>query len=137
MIERKIYDEGLLVVTKCSGKVTAEELIDSEYWMVDNFDGKIKPGFSQIFDALDADTDAITENEIRRVAQINLNHGSERGNFSMAILAVKPYPLVLARLHKLLSVAAHIRVEIFSDIDAACKWLGVQVPDADLDGHAV
>jgi len=36
----------------------------------------------------------------------------------MAILAVKPYPLALAKLHKLLSVAANIRVEIFSDIDA-------------------
>ena len=136
MIERKIYHDGLFVLTKCSGIVTAEELISSEYWMVENFGGKIKPGFSQIFDALDADTTAVTENEIHRVAQINLNHGAERGRFSMAILAAQPHPLVLAKLHKLLSVAAHIRVEIFSDIDAAYKWLGVQKPDADLDGRA-
>ena len=54
MIERKIYQDGMLVVTKCSGEVTAEELIKSEYWMVDNFGGVIKPGFCQIFDALDA-----------------------------------------------------------------------------------
>ena len=128
MIERNIYQDGLLVVTKCSGKITAAELIKSEYWMVDNFGGVIKPGFSQIFDALDADTDAITENEIHRVAQVNLNHGKERGSFSMAILAVKPYPLALAKLHKLLSVAAHIRVEIFSDSEAAYKWLGIQQP---------
>ena len=130
MIERNIYHDGLLVVTKCSGEVTAEELIKSEYWMVNNFGGEIKPGFGQIFDALEADTNAITENDIHRVAQINLNHGEERGSFTMAILAVKPYPLALAKLHKLLSVASHIRVEIFSDSEAAYKWLGIQQPDA-------
>ncbi|MCK4834121.1 MAG: hypothetical protein KAT12_05065, partial [Gammaproteobacteria bacterium] len=119
MIERKIYHDGLLVITRCSGKVTTDELIKSEYWMVNNFGEKIKPEFSQIFDALEADTEAVTEDDIRRVAQINLNHGEERGSFSMAILAVKPYPMALARLHKLLSAAANINVEIFSDIDTA------------------
>lgn len=128
MIERKIYQDGSLVVTKCSGEITTEELIKSEYWMINNFGGEIKPGFCQIFDALDADADNITENDIHRVAQVNLNHGEERGSFSMAILAVKPYPLALAKLHKLLSVAAHIRVGIFSDSEAAYKWLGVQRP---------
>lgn len=128
MIERKIYQDGSLVVTKCSGEITTEELIKSEYWMINNFGGEIKPGFCQIFDALDADADNITENDIHRVAQVNLNHGEERGSFSMAILAVKPYPLALAKLHKLLSVAAHIRVGIFSDSEAAYKWLGVQQP---------
>ena len=129
MIERKIYKEGLLVVTKCSGKVSADELIQSEYWMVDNFGGKIKPGFSQIFDALDADVDAITENEIHRVAQINLRHSLERGRFSMAILTVRPYPIALAKLHKLLSAASNIQAENFSDIDAAYKWLGINGSD--------
>ena len=131
MIERKIYHDGLLVITRCSGKVTTDELIKSEYWMVNNFGEKIKPEFSQIFDALEADTEAVTEDDIRRVAQINLNHGEERGSFSMAILAVKPYPMALARLHKLLSAAANINVEIFSDIDTAYEWLGVPRPSSE------
>ena len=41
----------------------------------------------------------------------------------MAILAVKPYPQALARLHKLLSTASNIRVELFDDVDKAYRWL--------------
>ena len=129
MIARDIYYDGSLVVTRCSGKVTSKELMDSEHWMIENFGSLIKPGFSQLFDVLEADTSAITDDDIHRVAHINLNHGLERGRFSMAILAIKPYPLVLAKLHKLLSVAAHIDVGIFSDVDAAYKWLQYKNPD--------
>jgi len=131
MIERKVYHDGLFVVTKCRGKITSKELIGRQYWMVENFGKEIKPGFSQIFDALEADTGAITEDDIHRVAQINLHHSEERGSFSMAILAAKPFPVALARLHKLLSSTASIRVEIFSDVDEAYQWLGFQPPVAE------
>ncbi len=133
MIERHIYNDGLLVVTKCRGKLTAEELIQSQYWMVENFGKKIIPGFSQIFDALNSDTGAITEHEIHRVAQINLSHAKHRGNFSMAILAAQPYPLALAKLHKMLSVVSSIRVDIFSDVDEAYKWLDIPRPDCNIE----
>ena len=123
MIERTIYQDGLLVVTRCSGVVKTEELIQSAHWMVDNYGELIKPGFCQIFDARDAVVDAITEEDIHHVAHINLNQGRDRLGFSMAILAVKPYPLALARLHKLLSVASGINVELFSDIEGAYNWL--------------
>jgi len=123
MIDREVFNDGLLVVTKCSGKVTVDELVNSAHWMIENYGSVIKPGFSQVFDALDANTDAITEEDIHRVAHINLNRGVEREEFSMAILAMKPYPTALAKLHKLLSVSVGIRVEIFSDYDDAYKWL--------------
>lgn len=128
MIERKITHDGLLVLTKCSGKITPEELVDSTHWMINNYGDLIKPGFSQLFDALDADTAAISEDDIHRIAHINLNLGRNRGGFTMAILTVKPYPQALAKLHKLLSAAANIRVEIFSNIDAAYQWLAFKKP---------
>ena len=78
---------------------------------------------------MDADTSEISKDDIHRVAHINLNHGLERGEFTMAILTVKPHPVVLARLHKLLSVASHIRVEIFSEVYAAYKWMHVKNPE--------
>jgi len=123
MIERKIYQDGLLVITRCSGVLTTEELVQSAHWMVNNYGEAVKPGFSQIFDALDANADAITEEDIHHIAHINLNQGRDRIGFSMAILAVKPYPLALAKLHKLLSAASGINVELFSDIETAYKWL--------------
>ncbi|HHJ36345.1 MAG TPA: hypothetical protein ENJ87_11315 [Gammaproteobacteria bacterium] len=142
MIERKIYQDGLLVVTRCSGDLTGDELIRSAHWMIDNYGDVIKPGFCQIFDALDANSEAVTEDDIHRVAHINLNHGHDRLGFSMAILAVKPYPVALAKLHKLLSVAADINVEIFSDIELAYEWLvlnnqcpELQLPDKEAVGY--
>ncbi len=128
MIERKVFYDGMLVVTKCSGLVTVEELTASAHWMVDHYGDAIKPGFSQVFDALEANTDDVTEQDIHRIAHINLSQGSKRGSFSMAILAAKPYPQALARLHKLLSAAANIRVEIFCDYNTAYKWLGYKNP---------
>ncbi len=123
MLERNIYLDGSLVVTKCEGVVTGEELIDSANWMVKNFGESMKPGFSQIFDARCVITHEITEDEVRRIAQINMIYSRDRGRFTMAILAIKPYPQALARLHKLLSVASNIRVELFDDIDKAYRWL--------------
>jgi len=123
MIERKIYQDGLLVISRCSGVLNADELIESAHWMVKNYGDKIKPGFSQVFDALGANAEAITEEDIHHVAHINLNQGQNRIGFSMAILAVKPYPLALAKLHKLLSAASGINVELFGDIETAYKWL--------------
>lgn len=123
MIQRDILYDGLLVVTRCSGDVSGEELKQSAHWMIDNYGSLIKPGFCQIFDALTVGSIEVTEDDIHRVAHINLNQGRDRGGFSMAILANQPYPLALAKLHKLLSTAAAIHVEIFSDIDAAFDWL--------------
>jgi len=106
MIERSLYQNGLLVVTRCSGVMQAEELIQSAHWMVENYGEVIKPGFSQIFDALNANTDAISEEDIHRIAHINLSRGSNRQAYSMAIIAIKPYPMALAKLHKLLSTVS-------------------------------
>lgn len=128
MIEREIHENGELVITRCFGQVTGEELISSAHWMIRNFGDRIKPGFSQLFDALDADTEQVSEDDIHRVAHINLYHGRNRGSFSMAILAVLPYPRALARLHKLLAEPADIRVEIFSDRKQAFQWLGKEDP---------
>ena len=129
MIKREIHHDGLLVITKCSGKLTAKELTDSACWMIENFGNLIKPGFSQLFDALEAETSAISKEDIHRIAHININHGKNRGSFYMAILSVKPYPLALARLHKVLSAAVDIEVEIFSEADAAYQWLGYKEAD--------
>lgn len=128
MIEREIYENGELVITHAYGPVTGEELIDSAHWMIRQFGRRIQPGFCQLFDALEADTAQISEDDIHRVAHINLHHGRQRGSFSMAILAAKPYPKALARLHKLLAGPADIRVEIFSERDKALLWLGKKDP---------
>ncbi len=123
MLKRNIYLDGALVVTKCTGIVTGDELVNSTNWMIEHFDEAIKPGFSQLFDAKDVVTHEVSEDEIHRIAQINMSHSTDRGRFTMAILADRPYPRALARLHKLLSAASNIQVELFDDVDKAYRWL--------------
>ncbi len=72
MIERNIYHDGNLIVTRCSDTVTTEELNESETWMIKNFGNLIKPGFSQLFDTTEADIHKITEDDIRHIAHINI-----------------------------------------------------------------
>lgn len=129
MISRKIYNDGMLVVTTCSGTVAEDELVASAHWMIDHYGNELKPGFLQLFNALKADLVNINDDAIHRIAHINLNHGQNRAPFSMAIVASRPYPRALARLHKLLSAAVNIQVEIFSTDGDAYQWLGVDNPE--------
>lgn len=128
MIERDIFHDGMLVVTQCSGILTAEELSSSAMWMVKNFGTNIKPSFCQLFNALEADSSHITEEDIRRVAHINISFAKTRGAFTMAVVAVQPYPLQLANLHKELSTVSDINVKLFEDVNTAYKWLGFSSP---------
>ncbi|MBE9568159.1 MAG: hypothetical protein IMF14_05645, partial [Proteobacteria bacterium] len=68
MIKRNICFDGLLVITTCTEKVTGAELIESAHWMIENFDSLMKPGFSQLFDALQADTESVSEDDIHRIS---------------------------------------------------------------------
>ncbi len=129
MIERNIYHDGNLVVANCSGIVTSAELIQHANWMVKGFGTLIKPGFSHLFNAINAEVGDISEETIHQVAYINISFSKARGKFAVSIVAAQPYPLELASLHKHLSVASNIEVEIFSNTDAAYKWLGFEQPD--------
>ncbi len=128
MIEREIFHDGMLVVTQCSGILTAEELSSSSMWMVKSFGVNIKPGFCQLFNALEADSSNIIEEDIHRVAHINISFAKTRGEFTMAVVAIQPYPLQLANLHKELSAVSNINVKLFDDVNTAYKWLGFSSP---------
>lgn len=128
MIKRNIYLDGMLVVTQCTGTLNSEELNDHVAWLTRSFGVLIKPGFSHLFIAIDADMHNIIEDDIHHIAHINISLANKRGGFTTAIVANEPYPISLAQLHKTLSTVSNINVKIFNNISSAYKWLGYEQP---------
>ena len=126
MIKRNVYLDGMLVVAQCTDTLSSEELNNHVAWLVRSFGELIKPGFSHLFIAIDANTDSLTEDDIRHIAHINISFAKTRGEFTTAIVANEPYPISLAHLHKILSKVSNINVEIFNNISSAYKWLGYE-----------
>lgn len=128
MIKRNVSLDGMLVVAQCSDTLSSEELNNHVAWMVKSFGTLIKPGFSHLFIAINADTHSITEDDIHHIAHINISFAKQRGKFTTAIVANEPYPISLAHLHKTLSTVSNINVEIFNNVSSAYKWLGYVQP---------
>ena len=130
MIEHRIFYKGALVVTRASGVVKHQALIDHVFWLIDSRNiGELRDGFSQLIYVEDIDSMELTEQDIYRISEISNNMGRTRGRFRTAIVAVEPYDYKLAQVHKTLAPQADIEVELFDDFDAAFDWLGLKNPD--------
>jgi len=132
MIKRNIYNKGQLIVTKVSGHVHSQELIDHVFWLIDSHNiGEVQPGYDQIVYVEDIDSMTITEEDIHRIMQINIGLGQGRGKFRTAIIAIEPYNIELAHLYQSLSKDADLEVELCDDFEAAFAWLVCENPDAE------
>ena len=128
MITPTIYESGRLVVACLSGVVTMREIESYFYWLVDNFDTRISPGFSQLVYADNLQTIDVALKDFHRLSQLNATVGRKRGSFDSAIVVPDIRYYWMAKLHKTLSRNADINTRIFRDIDAAFLWLGYRNP---------
>ena len=130
MIERNIYHKGQLVVSRVSGKVNGQELIDHVFWLIDSHNvGEVQSGYGQLIFTHDIDSMTIGEEDIRRVMEIGTSLGQGRGRFRTAIIAVEPYNAKLAELYQSLAKEADLEVELCSTVEQAFDWLGCENPD--------
>ena len=130
MIERNIYNKGQLIVTKISGNVKSQEIIDHVFWLIDSHNiGELQSGYDQLVYAADLDSMTIKEEDIHRIMQISTGLGQGRGKFRTAIIAIEPYSLKLAHVYKSLATGADLEVELCENFEAAFAWLGCENPD--------
>jgi hypothetical protein len=130
MIDHRIFNKGALVVTRASGVVKRQELVDHVFWLIDSHNiGEIKAGFGQLIYVENIVSMALTEADILQVSEISNNMGRVRGRFRTAVVASAPYDMKLAHLHKSLAPQADIEVEVFNEFDEAFRWLGCDNPD--------
>ncbi len=130
MVEREVYNKGQLVVTRVSGEVKSQELIDHVFWLIDSHNiGEIQSAYDQVVYARDIDSVNLQEEDIQRITEIGTGLGQSRGKFRTAIIAVESTGLKLANFYKSLVKNSDLEVEICSRFDEAFEWLGCENPE--------
>ena len=130
MVEREIYYKGQLVVTRVSGEVKSQELIDHVFWLIDSHNiGEVQSGFDQVVYVKDIESMNIQQEDVQRITEISTGLGQSRGKFRTAIIAVHPNDLKLANFYKTLVKSSDLDVEVCSDFEQAFAWLGCENPE--------
>ena len=132
MVEREIYNKGQLIITRVSGEVKSQELIDHVFWLIDSHNiGEIQSGYNQIVYVKDVESMKVQEEDVQRITEISTGLGQGRGKFRTAIIAVEPSDLKLARFYKSLVESADLEVEVCNNFQQAFTWLGCENPEPD------
>ena len=130
MVERKIYNKGTLLITKVSGDVKSQELIDHVFWLIDSHNiGEIQTGYGQVVYTVNVDSVNINEEDVQRLTEISTGLGQSRGSFRTVIIATEPVELRLASFYQSLVKDSDIEVEICSNFEEAFAWLGCENPE--------
>ena len=130
MFESKVYNDGSLIVGRMSGVVEPQSFINGIFWQIDSRNvGEVKEGFSQLYYDLDVDKVLVTEDDIKRIAEINTGLGVNVGKFRTALVLSHPEIIKLARLHQSIARSHGFEVEIFDALDEGFEWLAVKNPD--------
>jgi len=122
-IDHEILNDGELVISTATGILIGQELADHMFWQINQLGATLKTDYQQIFDTLGTDTVDIDEEDMKRISQIILTYGQDRGKVATAIVAVSPDLRKLAYYYKSLSEITEITVEVFADRLEAEKWL--------------
>jgi len=129
MIERDIYNKGQLIVTRISGNVSSQEIIDHVFWLIDSHNiGEVQSDYDQVVYATGLDSMTIKEEDIHRIMEISTGLGQGRGKFRTAIIAIEPYNIKLAHMYKTLASDAELEVELCENFEAAFAWLDCENP---------
>lgn len=132
MIEREIYNKGQLVVTRVSGEVKSQEVIDHVFWLIDSHNiGEIQSDYDQVVYVSDVESLNMQEDDVHRITEISTGLGQGRGEFRTTIIAIEPSELKLAYFYKSLLKRSDLDVEVCSSFDEAFLWLGCVNPDPD------
>ena len=132
MFDSDVYNDGRLIVGKMSGEVELQSFINGIFWQIDSRNlGDVKRDFNQLYYDDGVDSVSVTEEDVRRIAEINSGIGSNMGVFRTALVLVHPEIIRLARIHQALAKEHGYEVEIFNTLEQGFHWLGCENPDPD------
>ena len=133
MFDSNVYSDGVLIVGRMSGVVELQSFINGIFWQIDSRNvGEVKEGFSQLYYDQDVQSVLVTEEDIKRIAEINSGIGVNVGRFRTALVLTHPEVIRLAKLHQSLARELGYEVEIFSNLSDGFAWLGCDNPDPEV-----
>jgi len=130
MFDSKVYNDGTLIVGKMSGDIESQSFINGIFWQIDSRNvGEVKDGFSQLYYDDDVHSVAVTEADIRRIAEINTGIGVNVGKFRTALVLKHPEVIRLAKIHQALAREYGYEVELFDTLEQGFAWLDCENPE--------
>ena len=133
MFDSKIYNDGTLIVGKMSGDIESQSFINGIFWQIDSRNvGQVQEGFSQLYYDADVRSVAVTEADIRKIAEINTGIGVNVGRFRTALVLKHPEVIRLARIHQALAKEYGYEVEIFDCLEDGFAWLACDNPEPEV-----
>ncbi|HEB82640.1 MAG TPA: hypothetical protein ENJ11_07245 [Gammaproteobacteria bacterium] len=130
MFEANVYNDGTLIVGRITGVVEPQSFINGIFWQIDSRNvGEVKDGFAQLYYDTDIEEIKVTEEDVRRIAEINSGIGINIGRFRTALVISHPEILSLAKLHQQLAQELGQEVELFETLDEGFAWLGCVNPE--------
>lgn len=130
MFDSTVYNEGALIVGKMSGVIESQSFINGIFWQIDSSNvGEVKEGFSQLYYDGNVESVTVTEDDIRRIAEINTGIGVNTSAYRTALVFKHPEVIRLAKIHQALAQSHGFEVEIFNSLEEGFAWLSCDNPD--------
>jgi hypothetical protein len=122
-IERKVSKDGLFVHTSAFGTVTSDELISHAQQM--NKDNRIRPGFSELFDASRVTKIGITKEDIDQIVDMDGQNLEKNAGSKCAVVVAESEAFELGKYFEEISRQNYVKVIVFNSVATAKTWLGV------------
>ncbi len=122
-IDHEVLNDGEMLISTITGVLSGDDLADHMFWQINQLGEILNKGYQHIFDTASADNVDMDEDDLKRISQIILTYGQERGKTATAIVAVHPDIRKLSYYYKSLSEITEITVEVFADRLEAEEWL--------------
>ncbi len=130
MFESKVYNDGHLIVGKMSGIVEPQGFINGIFWQIDSRNvGEVKEGFCQLYYDDEVELVTVTDDDIRKIAEINTGIGITVGQFRTALVLTHPEVIRLAKLHQSLAKKHGFDVGLFASLEEGFAWLACDNPE--------
>jgi len=130
MFDSKIYNDGHLIVGKMSGVIEPQSFINGIFWQIDSRNvGEVKQGFCQLYYDDDVKSVTVTDDDIKKIAEINTGIGVSVGKFRTALVLKHPEVIRLAKLHQTLAKKHGHEVALFANLEDGFAWLSCENPE--------
>ncbi len=121
-IDHELINEDMIIVT-AFGVVTGAELSDHVFTLLNYHGISLNSGYKQIFDATKVERMDFSEEDMKHISQIVLNHGQGRGRITIAFVAINSRVREMITYYMQLCEVTDVRTKLFESRQDADDWL--------------